>query len=239
MRIENSIKNMRINIITQIIIALLGFISRKVFIDNLGAEYLGVNGLLTNMLSMMSLVEGGIGVAIVYDLYKPLAENNEEKVIALIQLYKKIYGVLAIIIFMLSFIIYPFIGYIMKNDSSISFLGVVYFLFVFKNMISYLNAHKWSLINADQKGYVLAKYNLLFNVITTISKIIILTLTQNYIIYLLIECLIFIVQNIYNGRIVNDRYSYIRTRKKYKVDNKTKNNLIINAKALFLHNIGT
>ena len=224
MRVENSIRNIHVSIITQIIITLLGFISRKVFIDNLGTEYLGVNGLLTNILSMMSLVEGGIGAAIVYDLYKPLAENNEDKVIALIQLYKKIYGILAIIIFVLSIIIYPFLGRIMKNDSSISFLGVVYFLFVFKNMISYLNAHKWSLINADQKGYVLAKYNLLFNIITTISKIIILTVTQNYILYLLIECLIFIIQNIYNGKIVNDRYPYIKTKKIYKIDESTKNN---------------
>lgn len=239
MRVENSIRNIHVSIITQIIITLLGFISRKVFIDNLGTEYLGVNGLLTNILSMMSLVEGGIGVAIVYDLYKPLAENNEEKVIALIQLYKKIYGILAIIIFILSLIIYPFLGRIMKNDSSISFLGVVYFLFVFKNMISYLNAHKWSLINADQKGYVLAKYNLLFNIITMVSKVIILIVTQSYIFYLLIECFIFIIQNIYNGKIVNDRYPYIKTKKIYKIDESTKNNLIINVKALFLHNIGT
>ncbi len=239
MRVENSIRNIHVSIITQIIITLLGFISRKVFIDNLGTEYLGVNGLLTNILSMMSLVEGGIGAAIVYDLYKPLAENNEEKVIALIQLYKKIYGILAIIIFILSLIIYPFLGRIMKNDSSISFLGVVYFLFVFKNMISYLNAHKWSLINADQKGYVLAKYNLLFNIITMVSKVIILIVTQSYIFYLLIECFIFIIQNIYNGKIVNDRYPYIKTKKIYKIDESTKNNLIINVKALFLHNIGT
>ncbi|MGG7078769.1 lipopolysaccharide biosynthesis protein [Clostridium sardiniense] len=239
MRTENSMKNIYISILTQIVITLLGFISRKVFIDNLGTEYLGVNGLLTNVLSMMSLVEGGIGTAIVYNLYKPLAENDKEKVIALTQLYKKVYGILAIIIFILSLIIYPLLGYIMKSEEGIPFLGVVYFLFVFKNMISYLNAHKWSLINADQKGYILAKYNLLFNVITTISKIIILAITRNYILYLLIECLIFIVQNIYNGKIVNIKYPYIKTKKKYVVDKEVKNNLIVNVKALFLHNVGS
>lgn len=106
-------------------------------------------------------------------------------------------------------------------------------------MISYLNAHKWSLINADQKGYILARYNLLFNVITTISKIIVLWLTNNYILYLLIEAGIFIIQNIWNGKIVNERYSYIKTTKKYKVDEPTKQNLTTNVKAIFLHNIGS
>ena len=89
MRTESSLKNMYIGIITQIIITLLGFISRKVFISGLGTEYLGINGLLTNVLSMLSLVEGGIGTSIVYNLYKPLADNDAEKVTALVQLYKK------------------------------------------------------------------------------------------------------------------------------------------------------
>ena len=239
MRTVNSIKNIYITIITQIIITLLGFISRKVFLDSLGTEYLGVNGLLTNVLSMLSLVEGGIGLSITYNLYKPLAENNEKKIIALVQLYKKLYGILAIAIFILSLSLYPFLGYLMKEDSNVSFIGVIYFIFVMKNMISYLNAHKWSLINADQKGYVLAKYNLIFNIITTISKIVVLLVTNNYILYLIIEACIFIIQNLWNGKVVNERYPYVKTKEKYRVDDNTKQNLITNVKALFLHNIGT
>ncbi|MGL6058974.1 MAG: lipopolysaccharide biosynthesis protein, partial [Culicoidibacterales bacterium] len=239
MRIQNSMKNIAISIITQVVIVLLGFISRKVFIDNLGTDYLGVNGLLTNLLSMLSLVEGGIGASIVYNLYKPLAENDQPKIIALVQLYKKLYGVLAIVITVLSIVLYLFLGNLIKGGTNVPFIGIVYSIFVFKNIVSYLNAHKWSLINADQKGYVIAKYNLLFNVVTTITKIIVLVLTQNYILFLLIEVVIFIIQNLYNGKIVNDRYAYIKTKTKYTVDEATKTNLITNVKALFLHNIGT
>lgn len=239
MRTTNSIKNIYITILTQVIITLLGFISRKVFLDTLGTEYLGVNGLLTNVLSMLSLVEGGIGASITYNFYKPLAENNEEKVIALVQLYKKLYGILAIAIFLLSLTLYPFLGYLMKDSSEVPWISVIYFIFVIKNMISYLNAHKWSLINADQKGYVLAKYNLIFNVLTTVSKIIVLLATHNYILYLIIETVIFIIQNLWNGKVVNDRYPYLKSKEKYSVDWETKNNLITNVKALFLHNIGT
>ena len=149
MRTKNSMKNIYISILTQIIITLLGFISRKIFIDSLGTEYLGVNGLLTNVLSMLSLVEGGIGTSIVYNLYKPLSKNDESRIIALVQLYKKIYGILAIVIFGLSLTLYPFLGVLMKDGNVITSINIIYFIFVFKNMISYLNAHKWSLINAD------------------------------------------------------------------------------------------
>lgn len=238
MRTRHTMKNIAISLVTQIVIVILGFVSRKVFLDNLGTDYLGVNGLLTNLLSMLSLVEGGIGTSIVYNLYKPLAENNQEKVIALVQLYKKLYGILAIIITILSFILYFFLGSLIKGGATIPFLGVVYSIFVLKNIVSYLNAHKWSLINADQKEYVIAKYNLGFNIITTIAKIWILVSTQNYILFLGVELFIFIIQNIFNGRIVSNRYPYIKTKKRYQVDESTKQNLITNVKALFLHNIG-
>ena len=238
MRTKNSLKNMYIGIFTQIVITLLGFISRKILFDSLGEAYLGVNGVLTNVLSMLSLVEGGIGASIVYNLYKPLAEDDKEKTIALIHLYKKLYFILCILVFLLSLALYPFLGTLMKENESISNLTLVYFIFVARNMISYLNAHKWSLINADQKGYVLSKINLIFNIVTTLLKIIVLKITKDYVLFLIIDLLIFIVQNIYNGSIVNKRYSYIKTKEKYKVDKEIKENLITNVKALFLHNIG-
>ncbi|MPQ42305.1 lipopolysaccharide biosynthesis protein [Clostridium tarantellae] len=238
MRVKNSIKNISISIFSQVVMVFLGFATRKIFLDSLGTEYLGINGVLTNVISMLGLAESGIGISIVYNLYKPLAANDKEKIIALVQLYKKVYGVLAIIIFLLSFIIFPFLKVII-GDKDIPFIGLVYFLFVIKNMISYLNAHKWSLINADQKAYVLAKNNLIFQIVTTLMKIIILVKTNSYILYLLSELIIFCIQNIVNGSIVNKRYPYIKTKTKYAVDKTLQNNIITNTKALFLHNIGT
>ncbi|MBM7651848.1 lipopolysaccharide biosynthesis protein [Neobacillus cucumis] len=238
MRTEHSLKNITISIFSQVVIVLLGFLSRKVFLDSLGANYLGVNGLLTNVLSIMALVEGGIGISIVYNLYKPLAENDRNKIIALVQLYKKAYGILAILILIISIVLYPFLGNLMKDSSPVSYLSIIYILFVAKNMISYLNAHKWSLINADQRGYMLARTNLIIQIITMIARIILLLLTQNYILYLVVELLFFALQNIINGRIVNKRYPYIKTKVKYSADKETIDRLVINVKAMFLHNIG-
>ena len=238
MRTKYAIKNISISIFSQIVIILLGFVSRKVFVDNLGAEYLGVNGLLSNVLSMMVLIESGIGISIVYNLYKPLAENNKEKIIALVQLYKKAYAALSIIMLVISGVLYPFMGYLIKTDIDIQGMFIVYAIFVGKNMISYMNAYKWALINADQRGYVLSASNLIFQIATTLGKISVLMVTKNYIAYLSIEVGIFIIQNIVNTLIVYKKYPYLREKSKYKIDLETKANITQNVKAMFFHNIG-
>ncbi|OCT11046.1 flippase [Paenibacillus pectinilyticus] len=239
MRTQNSIKNIGMSIFSQVVITLLGFVSRKVFIDSLGIEYLGVNALLINVLSMMALVEGGIGISITYNLYKPLADNDRYKIIALIQLYRKTYRILALIILLISICIYPLLGHFIKDASKIPYLPTIYFLFVFKNMISYFNAHKWTLIQADQKGYILARMELLFQVVVTFIKIWILIVTHNYILYLAIELIVLVFQNIVNGIIVDRKYQYLKTSVKHDVDVSTKDNIIKNIKALFLHNVGS
>jgi len=238
MRTKHSLHNITISVVSQIIIALLGFIARKVFLDSLGASYLGINGLLTNVLSALVLIEGGIAVSIVYNLYKPLAENNRAQVIALIQLYKKAYGILAIITLFASMALYPLLDHLMKDGEPIPHIEIIYAIFVAKNILSYLNAHKWSLINADQRGYVLTRVNLLFQIVTMITRIVVLIVTQSYLFYLVLELLLYALQNIINGTIVNRRYAYIKTKQKYAIDPETKQNIINNVKAMFLHNIG-
>ena len=174
MRSLNSIKNIATSIGTTIILALLGFFSRKIFIDSLGEEYLGLNGLLLNIIGMLSLVEGGIGTSIVYNLYKPLADHDEPKIIALIQLYRRIYRYIALGVFLLSLCIYPFLNILIKGGEDLSYVSIVYFIFVFNNLIGYLMADKWSLINSDQKQYKLAGYNLTYQILLNLVKIAIL-----------------------------------------------------------------
>lgn len=238
MRKENSIKNITIGIAAQIVIALLGFISRKVFLDNLNVAYLGVNGLLTNVLSLLGLLEAGIGGSIVYNLYKPLAENDESKVAALIQLYKKAYRVLAIVILVLSIVLYPIIKGMITGKDLIENFNIVYSIFIFKNVLAYLYSHKWCIINADQKNYILIRVNMVFNIIVTIVKICILVISKSYILFLLIETILTVGESIYKSRIVDKLYPYINTIKDCHLDEEVKANIRKNVKALFLHNIG-
>ena len=139
MRVKNSIKNIYYSMLIQVCMTLLGFISRRVFINNLDIEYLGINGLLTNVLSMLSLVEGGIGASIIYNMYKPLAEDDKPAIIALVQLYKKLYMVVAALVFAISLVIYPFLGKMMKGSENISYITIIYFIFVGKNIVTYFN----------------------------------------------------------------------------------------------------
>ena len=238
MRKENSIKNITIGVMSQLVIAILGFISRKVFLDNLNVAYLGINGLLTNVLSLLGLVEAGIGGSIVYNLYKPLAEDNKPKVAALIQLYKKAYRILALVILVLSIGLYPIIRGMVAGEELIENFNIVYSIFILKNILAYLYSHKWCIINADQKNYILTRVNLLFNIIVAIVKIGILIITKSYILFLLIETILIIGESIYKARIVDRLYPYINTIKNSYLDNDTKENIIKNVKALFLHNIG-
>ncbi len=238
MRIEHSIKNISMSIVSQVVIILLGFLSRKIFLDSLGSEYLGINGLLSNIISAMVLIEGGIGISIVYNLYKPLADDDRKQIIALVQLYKKAYRLLALVLLIISFVMYPYIYRLIGTNIKSTEIFIVYSLFVSKSIISYIYSYRWALINADQRGYVLAKNNLLFQVISMIGKIVILLLTSNYILYLIIEFILFFIQNFTNARIVNRRYPYINTTEKYNLNNEVKNDIKNKVKAMFIQNIG-
>ncbi len=238
MRTLNTLKNIVANIGSVVILTVLGFFTRKIFIDSLGVEYLGLNGLLQNVLGMLSLVEGGIGTSIVYNLYKPLADNDQPKIIALVQLYRKIYKYIALAVFVLSLCLYPFLDVFIKNGDGLAYVSVVYFIFVANNLIGYLMADKWSLINSDQKQYKLAKYTICYQIILNLVKIGILLYFKSFVAYLLVE---FFLSLIYNGiiiKVVNKLYPYICTREKYKVEPAVKANIIMNVKALFLHSIG-
>ena len=187
MRSLNSIKNIMSSVGITLVISVLGFLTRKIFLDTLGEEYLGLNGLLMNVIGMLSLVESGVGVSIVYNLYKPLANGNKPEIIALVQLYRKIYRYIAIGIILLSFAMFPFLKYLIHDDSEISYIGIVYFIFVGNSVIGYLMADKLSLINSDQKQYKLAGYNLTYQLLMYGVKILILVYLKNYIMFLLVE----------------------------------------------------
>lgn len=238
MRSLNSAKNLISSLSITLIMTLLGFLTRKVFVDNVGVEYLGLNGLLQNILGVVTLIEGGFGTSVVYNLYKPLAEKNQEKIIALLQLYKKVYRYIALGIVAFSICLFPFIDLFIKDAKNLSYVSIVYFIFVFNSVIQYFTAYKWSLINADQKNYKLTSINLIYQVGLSITKLLILYYTKNYILYLTIEALFNLGLNIAIVKKANQLYPYICTSKKYIVETNIKANIISNVKSLFFHSLG-
>ena len=112
MRTSNSVKNSITSTISSIFTMLLGFIAQAIFIRILGAEYLGLNGLFTNILTMLSFFELGIGNAIVFHLYKPIAENDNEKVKTLMKFYEKAYNIISILVLACGLAVIPFLNMI-------------------------------------------------------------------------------------------------------------------------------
>ena len=238
MRTKNSLKNIIVGVFSQLLIVAIGFVSRKVFINVLGVEMLGVNGLLTSIISMLSLTELGIGTAIVYNLYKPLAEDDREKIVALVQFFKKTYKIIAGIVLLLGLAIAPFLKVFIKEDINSGLLVAIFFLFLTDTIITYLMAHKRSLISADQKRYVVSYVYTIASVLVSASQITILLLTGNFILFLSVRVLIRITENIVLSKIVDKRYPFIKTKKRFDLDTKIKDNIVTNTKALSLHVLG-
>lgn len=238
MRSLNSIKNILTSVGIMLVVSILGFITRKLFLDSLGEEYLGLNGLLINVIGMLSLVESGVGVSIVYNLYKPLAEGDTRATLALVQLYRRIYHYIALGILFLSIAIFPFLKYLIHGDTNIAYVNIVYFIFVGNTLIGYLMADKISLVNSDQKQYKLAGYNLAYQVSMYGIKIIILKYYPNYIFFLSIEFVCNVLYNLVIRSTVRKLYPFIKTKDKVSVPANIKKSIVRNVKALFLTTIG-
>lgn len=238
MRTLNSAKNLASSLTITLIMLVLGFITRKVFVDNVGVEYLGLNGLLQNILGVTTLLEGGFATSVVYNMYKPIAENDHPRILALLQLYKKVYRYIAFGIVAFALCLYPFIDHFMKDGDELEYVSIVYFIFVFNSVVGYFTAYKWSLINASQQVYKLTAVNLTYQVGLNLTKLAILYYTKNYILYLVIESLFGVALNVAIVRKANALFPYIVTKKRYKVEEKVKKNIVSNMKALFINKIG-
>lgn len=237
-RTLNSAKNLAVGVGISLAMTLVGFATRKIFVDTVGVDYLGLNGLLQNILGVMTLLEGGFATSVVYNMYKPLAEDNKPEILALLQLYKKVYRYLAVGVSLFGVSIYPFIGFFVEDSSNLQYVGVIYFIFLFNSLIQYFTAYKWSLINASQQNYKLGKINLAYQLILSFSKIAILYYTKNYILYLVVESLCGLGLNIAIVKKANKLFPYIVNAPKYYVKPEVKSNIITNMKALFLHSLG-
>ncbi len=151
-RTQNSILNIATGLGGYVINTVLGFVCRIVFIRCLTAEYLGISGLFTNILTMLSLAELGIGNAIVFALYKPLAIKDESKIASLMRYYAKAYRIIGIIVAIFGLCMIPFLGVVIKDPPNIKEnLYVIYLIYLFNTSSSYFFSYKSSLIMADQK----------------------------------------------------------------------------------------
>lgn len=211
-RLEYSILNSSMSMFIYILRLLIQFVARSFFIHYLGAEYLGLNGLFSNILSFLSLAELGIGTSIVFSLYKPLAEQDEKHIVSLMRLYKNAYELIGVAIGVIGLAIIPLLSFIIKDSNNISMNSIYlyYVLFLTNSVVSYFFTYKRSLIIADQKNYLVSLNDVLFLFISNLIQILCLYLFKNFAIFLIIQILFTLIGNISISIITDRKYSFLK-----------------------------
>lgn len=237
MRTEKAMKNVLVTLITYIISFLPVFIARRVFLDQLGTELLGLSSLYNNILSYLSVIEMGVGSAIIFSLYEPFEENNREKVKGYLDYYLKFYKIVGILVLLLGMIITPFLNIFIRDNINMFQAKLYFLLFLINTVISYFFSYKQCILNVAQEGYKLSIATTISKVVITLLQIVFLKIYSNFYIYLIIQILINFIYYILVNRYIDRRYLWINTIKG-KIEKEEKKYLLKNIKALFMHKIG-
>ncbi len=239
-RIQKAGKNIIFGYISNLVILLVNFIQKTVFIYVLGRTLSGVNGVYTDVLSVLSLTELGIGTALNYSLYKPVAERDIEKVKSYMRFYKKAYLTIAGVIAVLGLAISPFLKFILKNPGNltVSELTLYYYLFLFNTVISYFVTYKYSLVNAEQKNYIQTNITTLTKLATATVQIAVLLLFRNFLFYLLAQSAVELLQKIFVTVYLNRMYPYLRDKDVKKLTAQETQVVATKTKALICHKVG-
>ena len=211
-RTENSINNIFTGMVLRMVTLLLSFVSRTMFIRLLGDGCLGLNGLFTSLLQMFSLAELGIGQAITFYMYKPIAEENRSRLSALVRFYKIAYRVIGVAIGVIGVALIPFLPKIVNLDQDTGYnLTLVYLLYLANTVVTYLFfSYARTVLSAHQQDYIVNKVDSVFIIVSTGAEILALLLTRDFIVYLLVRLALLVLKNVILGVISLKKHSFIR-----------------------------
>lgn len=210
MRKKRSLLNIIGSLGSYFISTIFTFITQMFLIKTLGVEYSGVNGLFTNILTMLSIAELGIGTTIIYKLYEPLAKNDTESIKSWMQFYKMCYRIVAILVLIVGTIIIPIVPKMVGAVSITDDIRLLYFISLLDTVFSYTMTYKRSLIYADQKNYIINVVHIGYTLFMNITQIISLIVLKNYVIFLIIKIIYRLLENVILNIYANKNYPYIR-----------------------------
>ena len=238
MRTRYTLINMVVNIGGQFLTMLLSFVSRMIFIHCLSAAYLGVNGLFTDVLSILNFAELGIGTAMVFSMYEPAARDDEQKLARLMNLYKWMYRAVAASVLLFGLVLLPFLPYLIKGGEGIEHITLIYMMYVLASASSYLLNYKSSIYQAYQKGYIRAGWTVVCECLKTILQIVALLLTGNFILYLVIQQVMQFLPNIIVSRMVDKEFPYLKECHDLP-EKEERNGILKNIGAMSMHKMAT
>lgn len=219
----------------------LGIALQKIFIIKLGETLLGVNSTYSSILSVLSLAELGLGTAVNFSLYGPVARGDKETVKAYMQFYKKAYRVIALVVACAGLLLVPFLRFIIKDpvgiDSNADLIGY-YLIFLFNTVSSYFVAYKYSLPNAEQKNYIQSNVLTITKIATVLTQILILLLVPDFYLYLLAAAAIELIQKIFANAYLNRKYPLLKEKNVRKLTGEELSDIKKKTGALVCHKVG-
>lgn len=238
-RRKNSVRNIKFGFLNKIITIMFPFIMRTALIYTMGTEYLGLSSLFSSILQVLSLSELGIGSAMVFELYRPIAENDIKKICELQNLYKKIYRIIGTIILVIGICILPFLGVFIKGSYPIDVnIYVLYVLYLLNSSASYLlYAYKSTLLTAYQRRDVISNIGTVVHIILYIIQLICLINFHNYYAYVIWLPIFTIIENIITAVYVKKMYPDCNP--KGKLERIEIKNIVVRVRDLFGHKLSS
>ncbi len=237
-RTQKSFKNIKFALLGQAINIILSFTTRKVFVSILETEYLGLSGVFSNILSLLSLTELGIGSALIYCLYKPLSEGDREKLKTIMAIYKRTYTAIGIVVCFLGIVLTPFLDSFVREMPNLPNIRLIYILYVLNSGFSYFLVYKRSLIIANQNGFICTIYNTVCKFAMYVVQILVLVITHEYILFLLTMITFTVGENLLNSIKANKMYPYLREKATDKLPAEEKLALKRNIIGMSFHKFG-
>lgn len=239
-RVQYAAKNIIFGYVSNLTYLVLGFILRTVFLSRIGETLLGVNGLYTGILSVVSLAELGIGTAMNYSLYGPVAREDIGKIKSYMCFYRKAYRAIAAAVTVIGLLVVPFLPRIVKNSIGLTAgeLTTYYLIFLFNTVSTYFMAYKYSLVNARQMNYIQVNAATISKIVTAIVQIIILLTAADFLLYLLAVAVVELLQKFVMNAYLNHRYPYLKERDGERLTKEETGKIVADTKALAIQKIG-
>lgn len=245
-RTSNSLKNIASNLGLKLLMLGLQFATRTLFIHNLGTIYNGINSLVTSTLSFLNMAELGIGSAIVFAMYKPVADDDREKIKQYLAYYKKIYHTLGLIVLAIGLVIMPFLPYMMKDlqgTAEIRDVYIIYALYLFQSFTSFFwYADRRGFLTARQEDYKVTTINYISSISTLILQGAVLMFIEGFtgfFVYVAIPIAIEVARNLAKGFSIAKKHPYIKEKPAGALSKQEKKALYQNTFGLFIAKIST
>lgn len=238
-RTANSLRNSFFALLENGVSNVASFICRTVFIYVLGKTYLGFSGLFSDILTLLSLGELGVGTAILHSMYEPASRNDIKTVAGMLNLYKKIYHTIGFCVFGVGLCLTPFLDFFISDIPNMPELPYIYILYLLNTSLSYFFIYKKSILSVYQQSYIFSIILMVSVVTQNIVQIIVLFVTKNFIVYLMVQVLFTLIANFSVSVYVDRHYRFLKDNEKCILEKTRKNKIFSDVKAMFVSKLSS